>query len=134
MIQQYRHALHHFNVHPSGYGTALCILGSVAIGDKKRKSFSPPMGFEIINPNNQSIQFQLENNSKRLYSSKEFFIDERFVGVWKLNLSVNEEIEHGYLKVSVYRDWLASKSFPQSKVFSLSGIEKNKYKLMEIKL
>ena len=93
------------------------------------------LSVEVINPNDQSIQFQLGNNATKTYSIQELFLDGNIKGTWKMNLSVLEDIEQdGTLKVTVYHNWSSSKEPPQSNIFLLSDAVKNKYTLMEIKL
>ena len=49
------------------------------------------LSLEVINPKNQSLQFQLGSNSTEDNSIQELFLDESIKGIWKFNLSALEK-------------------------------------------
>ncbi|MCV6630518.1 MAG: carboxypeptidase-like regulatory domain-containing protein [Flavobacteriaceae bacterium] len=94
------------------------------------------LSIEIVNPNNQSIVHQLGSSITKSPKIQEIYLNETFKGAWVLNLSLLENItEEGYLKISVYRDWISPTSkAPKTKVYILSDLNQSKYKLMELSL
>lgn len=94
------------------------------------------LSIEVINPKDQSVNFQIGGNFAKDSSIEEFFIDETFKGLWKVNLFVLGSTElKGYLKVTIYRNWISfNKTLPKVKFFRISKAIKHKYKLFELKM
>lgn len=95
------------------------------------------MDVEIINPKNESISIQLGSNTSKNYLIEEVFIDNKLKGKWKLNIFLPNETDiKGYLKVTVYRNWISSKKkrLPEVQLFSLSKLRHSEYRLLDLKI
>ncbi len=95
------------------------------------------LSIEVINPKNETTKFQLGNSFIENSTVEHVFIDETIKGDWVLNLSISEMEElNGYLKVTIYRNWISlNKTPPESKIYLLSDeLSGATYKLLDLKI
>ena len=95
------------------------------------------IAIEILNPKNELIKLQLGNNFNENSRIEEIFIDETLKGNWVLNLSIlGENLDlKGYLKVTIYKNWIfANSNPPEAKIFFLENLDLSKYKLINFKI
>jgi hypothetical protein len=87
---------------------------------------------ELVDAKNKSLKMQLGDGFDDSNKAEEFFIHNSGENL-KLNLSLAEKKElEGFLKMTIYKNWLSNKNTPEIKVFDLSSIEKLNYELLDL--
>jgi len=88
---------------------------------------------EFKDTKNKSLKSQLGDAFNNNLKAEEYFVHNEGNEKIKLNLSLAEKKQiDGYLKVTIYNNWLSNKNSPEIKVYDLSRINENNYELLDL--